>query len=105
MFHFIKKIYTQYKYGASCCKIYSLYYYWSKQLLKEIIAYKKYAGQYIDLTYDDFDKKIDKIIRAFELIVEDNTEYNLDEKIRKSNQKEIEDGLKLFAENFERFWY
>ena len=98
--HFIKKIYTRLKYGVSCCKAYSLYYYWAIQFKKEITGYKKIAGKYIDLDYEQFGDKIDKIIEALDLIIDDD--YIMPDG---EEQKKIDEGLKLFAENFERFWY
>lgn len=67
--HFIKRIYTKYKYGVSCCKAYSLHYNWAKQLKREIIGYRKIANKHIDLKYLEFDKEIDKILLALDIII------------------------------------
>lgn len=100
--HFIRRILVRIEYGASCCKLYSLYYHWTKQLRREIIAYKAYVGQHVDLTYEGFDKDIDKIIRAFDLIIKDE-QYGCKNPLERN--KQISEGLQLFAKNFERFWY
>ena len=101
MFHFIKRLRTRLKYGISCCKSYSLYYYWAKQMRREITGFKKIADKRIDLKHENFGENIDKILIALDLIIEDNPyDKNWEER-----QKKMDEGLKLFAENFERFWW
>ena len=99
--HLPRKIKTRLKYGITCCKAYGLHYYWAKQLRREIKGYKDYAGKHVDLTADGFDKDIDKIIRAFELIEKDDMTMESME----ADRKEIKEGLELFAKRFEHFWY
>ena len=95
--HLRKRIYTRLKYGVSCCKTYSYYYYLSKQLYRELKGYKEIAGNHIMLDHEDFDKELDKMIEAFRLI-----SLNEDEP---DNQKIINEGLESFAKNFQRLWY
>lgn len=99
--HFFKKIYTKHKYGVSCCDMYNLCDRWAVKLRNDIKAYKEYAGKHIDLRYDDFDKDIDKMIEAFDMIVNESFE-DLDNKER---QAKIDEGLALFAKRFTKFWY
>jgi hypothetical protein len=98
IFHVRKKVYTRLKYGISCCKAYSYYYYLSKQIYRELKGYKEIAGNHIMLDHEDFDKELDKMIEAFRLI-------SIQEDDEPKNRKIVKKGLDSFAKNYQRLWY
>ena len=61
--------------------------------------YKEIAGERIDLAYSGLDKDLDTMIKAFELIIEDNCSYD------EETNKVISKGLKLFALKFKSLWW
>jgi len=68
---------------------------------RELEGYKKIAGKHINLSYDNLDKEIDKIIVALDLIIEDDI-YGKD---HEKKQELIDEGLQALAKNFQRLWW
>ena len=52
---------------------------------------------------DDWQIMLDKIIRAFELYLED--EWSDDPEVMKKQNEEIGEGFKLFGERFSQLWW
>ena len=68
-------------------------------ILPSLKEYKRQAGRRIDMRYNNFGKNLNIMIKAFELIIEDNCRI-----IQKEN-KLIEKGLKIFASKFRSLWW
>jgi hypothetical protein len=55
------------------------------------------------MTCEEWREKIDKMIVAFELIIDDNMPELVSEQLKR--QQKITEGLQLFARYFQHLWY
>lgn len=78
---------------------YSLDYTLVQIILPCLLKYKEEASRLIDMEKDNFEKDLDKIIRAFQLMEEGS--YFMD----KDLEREVEEGLNLFAKRFTHLWW
>ena len=96
--HFLQNLYRRWKNGAGCCDIYSLDYYLAKKILRPLKAYKKHqrGGHPADLTEEEWEATLDEMIWAFNHIVNDDMEYEINEREQK--------GLNMFSKHFGSLW-
>lgn len=102
--HSIKNYYLRLRFGAGCCDLYNLDVFISEKLLPIMKKYKEVADEHYpcDLkAHKDWNKIIDKIILSFELIIKDDFVTGK-EMIKR--EKEIQEGLDLFAKYFRDLW-
>lgn len=58
------------------------------------------------MTFEEWSDTLDKMIKAFELIIKDDDQYPLwDKQSSKRRARQINHGLKLFAKYFRHLWY
>ncbi len=85
------------KYPFEYLDIYGFYLNIAEFLAPRLKAFKKHNFSHpIGLTPKKWDKVLDKIIKAFELIAKDERE--------KEKYKEVEEGIKLFTEYYFDLW-
>jgi len=86
---------------------YEPFYPLAKEILKYLIPFRKlkkagYPGYDEASKYKNWNKILDKMILAFELIIKD--EENFISKNREKITKRIDEGLRLFGKFFQHLW-
>ena len=77
-------------------------------ILPRLIRFKEVANGYpMNLTMEKWYEVLDKMIFAFEwsLAYDEDTNYKLSDKVKKTNWAKYEEGMKLFSENFMSLWW
>jgi len=108
MFHRIKNLYLRKKNGVGCCDVINLDYYLAKKILPALKQYRKdlldyELGGYPPEFYDFYDwvRTLDKMIWAFEYVVND---HEFDERTEAEKIKQAKLGFLLFGRYFMDLW-
>lgn len=102
---YVKQLKTN---GFSDTETWGLYSVITQFVLPRLIRFKEITCAYpTDLTSEQWNEILDKMIFAFQWIEEDASDYyfKLSNGQRNENDKKCEEGLKLFAEYFRGLWW
>ena len=87
--------------GFDDSETWSLFYTITKFILPRLKCFREvYAGYPGSTTSEEWKSILDKMIRAFELVLRDNSKW-MDE----AEEKEYQEGMKLFSEWFRGLWW
>jgi hypothetical protein len=102
--YWFKQIIQKITKGYSDNEICILNHHLCKFILPRLKAFRNtYTYPPCFMTCEEWKEKIDKMIVAFELIIDDNMPELVSEQLKR--QQKITEGLQLFARYFQHLWY
>lgn len=105
--HWMKNLYLRFRYGGGCCDVFSLNYYLAKKIIEPLKVFrsKMPASHPSELTNEEWEKTLDEMIFAFELLLRNNDlseslSYEEDKKQYERQQK----GFEYFGKYYLNLW-